>query len=361
MRRAQQLGRYHLLDRIAFGGMAEIYRAKTFDATGLVTQGTMTQFSFWNLIALIQIVIAIQVIVGGILFLMGHRPDSNGPTWLHYVYGAFFPAALLLSAAAPPARAGVFIPTNQTDRADGACDSAASCPSEPPGESARIVFVASPSAVRPPSIGSISAMSSSFAYVSSAKSRHSAAEGVTVVPVKRSHSVCAQGGINGAVASAALAGRGASVALIDRGDFGGGTSFNNAKTVHGGVRSLQRGHLGEMRQYLRELHATIARTGVVTLLLWTVVMSAPAYGVSTCGGRTATILGTAGDDQLTGTPQDDVIAGLSGNDWIRGLGGETPRSGRGQSYDTARGSLDLQPSESLCGGCQSLDRAVPFP
>ena len=34
MRRAQQLGRYHLLDRIAFGGMAEIYRAKTFDSNG---------------------------------------------------------------------------------------------------------------------------------------------------------------------------------------------------------------------------------------------------------------------------------------------------------------------------------------
>jgi serine/threonine-protein kinase len=34
VRRAQQLGRYHLLDRIAFGGMAEIYRAKTFDASG---------------------------------------------------------------------------------------------------------------------------------------------------------------------------------------------------------------------------------------------------------------------------------------------------------------------------------------
>ena len=34
MRRAQQLGRYHLLDRIAFGGMAEIYRAKTFDGHG---------------------------------------------------------------------------------------------------------------------------------------------------------------------------------------------------------------------------------------------------------------------------------------------------------------------------------------
>jgi serine/threonine protein kinase len=34
VRRAQQLGRYHLLDRIAFGGMAEIYRAKTFDSSG---------------------------------------------------------------------------------------------------------------------------------------------------------------------------------------------------------------------------------------------------------------------------------------------------------------------------------------
>jgi serine/threonine-protein kinase len=31
---AQQIGRYHLLDRIAFGGMAEIFRAKTFDSQG---------------------------------------------------------------------------------------------------------------------------------------------------------------------------------------------------------------------------------------------------------------------------------------------------------------------------------------
>jgi serine/threonine protein kinase len=34
LQRAQQLGRYHVLDRIAFGGMAEIYRAKTFDQDG---------------------------------------------------------------------------------------------------------------------------------------------------------------------------------------------------------------------------------------------------------------------------------------------------------------------------------------
>jgi eukaryotic-like serine/threonine-protein kinase len=35
VKRAQQLGRYHLLDRIAFGGMAEIYRARTFDNRGV--------------------------------------------------------------------------------------------------------------------------------------------------------------------------------------------------------------------------------------------------------------------------------------------------------------------------------------
>lgn len=59
-------------------------------------------------------------------------------------------------------------------------------------------------------------------------------------------------GIYGATVAWEATQRGLRTALIDKGDFGGGTSFNNAKTVHGGVRSLQRGHLGEMRQYLRE-------------------------------------------------------------------------------------------------------------
>jgi glycerol-3-phosphate dehydrogenase len=59
-------------------------------------------------------------------------------------------------------------------------------------------------------------------------------------------------GIYGAAAAWDATQRGWSVALIDQGDFGGGTSFNNAKTVHGGVRSLQRGRLAEVRDYLRE-------------------------------------------------------------------------------------------------------------
>ena len=36
------------------------------------------------------------------------------------------------------------------------------------------------------------------------------------------------GGINGAVSAASLAGRGVRVALIDRGDFGGGVSSNSS-------------------------------------------------------------------------------------------------------------------------------------
>jgi glycerol-3-phosphate dehydrogenase len=64
-------------------------------------------------------------------------------------------------------------------------------------------------------------------------------------------------GIYGATVAWEATQRGLRTALIDKGDFGGGTSFNNAKTVHGGVRSLQRGHLGEMRQYLRERRALL--------------------------------------------------------------------------------------------------------
>lgn len=46
-------------------------------------------------------------------------------------------------------------------------------------------------------------------------------------------------GINGAVSAAALAGRGAAVALIDRGDFGGFTSQESSNLVWGGFKYLE--------------------------------------------------------------------------------------------------------------------------
>ena len=62
-------------------------------------------------------------------------------------------------------------------------------------------------------------------------------------------------GIYGASIAWEAAHRGLSVALIDRGDFGGGTSFNSLKTVHGGLRALQRGNLREVREFVRERRA----------------------------------------------------------------------------------------------------------
>ncbi len=53
---------------------------------------------FWNLVAVLQVVIGIQVVVGAILYLAGHRPEANGPEWLHYVYGGLFPAVVLFFA-----------------------------------------------------------------------------------------------------------------------------------------------------------------------------------------------------------------------------------------------------------------------
>lgn len=53
---------------------------------------------FWHVLAALQVVIAIQVLVGAILFALGLRPASRGPQWLHYVYGGLFPALVLVVA-----------------------------------------------------------------------------------------------------------------------------------------------------------------------------------------------------------------------------------------------------------------------
>ncbi len=56
------------------------------------------------------------------------------------------------------------------------------------------------------------------------------------------------GGINGAVAAAALAGRGARVALIDRGDFAGVTSQSSSYLAWGGIKYLETFEVGLVRK-----------------------------------------------------------------------------------------------------------------
>jgi glycerol-3-phosphate dehydrogenase len=62
-------------------------------------------------------------------------------------------------------------------------------------------------------------------------------------------------GFYGAIAAWDATLRGLAVALIDKGDFGGATSFNNLKTLHGGLRSLQSLDLRQMRLFIRERRA----------------------------------------------------------------------------------------------------------
>ena len=62
-------------------------------------------------------------------------------------------------------------------------------------------------------------------------------------------------GFYGVTAAWDAAQRGLSVAIIDRGDFGAATSFNNLKTLHGGLRSLQSLNLPQARLFIRERRA----------------------------------------------------------------------------------------------------------
>lgn len=63
------------------------------------------------------------------------------------------------------------------------------------------------------------------------------------------------GGIHGLAAAYDAAGRGLRVALVERDDFGSGASFNHQRTVHGGLRALQRASLRRVREGIAERRA----------------------------------------------------------------------------------------------------------
>ncbi|MGJ7457041.1 FAD-dependent oxidoreductase [Halomonas sp. MA07-2] len=59
------------------------------------------------------------------------------------------------------------------------------------------------------------------------------------------------GGINGASAAAALSGKGARVALIDKGDFAGSTSMHSSNLVWGGIKYMESGDFALVRKLCR--------------------------------------------------------------------------------------------------------------
>src|SRR5438128_787827 len=66
------------------------------------------------------------------------------------------------------------------------------------------------------------------------------------------------GGIYGLTIAYDAALRGLSVALVERDDFGSGTSFNHLRTIHGGLRYLQSLDVGRARESVCE-RRTVAR------------------------------------------------------------------------------------------------------
>jgi glycerol-3-phosphate dehydrogenase len=60
------------------------------------------------------------------------------------------------------------------------------------------------------------------------------------------------GGIHGLFAAYDAATRGLSVALVERDDVGAGLSFNHQRTIHGGLRALESGHVAKAVQQIRE-------------------------------------------------------------------------------------------------------------
>src|SRR6266511_2577614 len=59
-------------------------------------------------------------------------------------------------------------------------------------------------------------------------------------------------GINGAGIARDAAMRGLGVLLLDKGDIGGGTTSWSTRLIHGGLRYLEHGEVGLVRESLRE-------------------------------------------------------------------------------------------------------------
>jgi glycerol-3-phosphate dehydrogenase len=67
------------------------------------------------------------------------------------------------------------------------------------------------------------------------------------------------GGINGAGIAWELARKDYDVSLFDRGEFGAATSAASTKLIHGGIRYLEQGHVGLVRESLREREFLLAQ------------------------------------------------------------------------------------------------------
>lgn len=150
------------------------------------------------------------------------------------------------------------------------------------------------------------------------------------------------GGIYGAAACWDAAQRGLKVALVEKGDFGSGTSWNSLKTIHGGLRHLQRLEISLLRECVRERRAFLR---IAPLLVRPLSFLVPTYGHG-LRGKDAFTLGLLLNDLLA----SDRNAGLPEADRI-------PRS-RMLSPAEVCEQVPGVPQRSLSGGALWTDAQV---
>jgi glycerol-3-phosphate dehydrogenase len=110
------------------------------------------------------------------------------------------------------------------------------------------------------------------------------------------------GGIYGAAAAWDAAQRGLSTALVEREDFGAGASWHSLKTIHGGMRYLQRLDLRRLRASARERTVLLR---IAPELVYPLPFLVPTYGHGPAG-REALALGLALNDALTRDRNDGL-------------------------------------------------------
>ena len=103
------------------------------------------------------------------------------------------------------------------------------------------------------------------------------------------------GGIVGAAAVHDAASRGLRAALVEAADFASGASWNSLKTIHGGLRHLQRADLPSLRESSRE-RATLLR--IAPRLVRPLSFLVPAHGHGT-KGREALAAAVVANNLLT--------------------------------------------------------------
>ncbi len=113
------------------------------------------------------------------------------------------------------------------------------------------------------------------------------------------------GGIYGVAAAWDAAQRGLAVALVERDDFGAATSWNSLKTIHGGMRYLQKARLGRLRESAHERRALLT---IAPALVRPLDFIVPTFGHGLTG-REALALALRLYDWLTPDRNDGLPEG----------------------------------------------------